>query len=71
MELWVWYYIRIIEENVLKLQQAEGNLQDFVFEDVHKNNTINIDKAWTWHAIYFTLTGCPFGGDDETIFYIM
>lgn len=59
-------YTRINEEDVLKLQQAEGNLQDFVFEDVHENSTINIDKAW--HAIHFTLTGCSFGGDDDNIF---
>ncbi|HGM3508338.1 TPA: YfbM family protein [Clostridioides difficile] len=59
-------YTRISEEDVLKLQQAEGNLQDFVFEDVHENSTINIDKAW--HAIHFTLTGCSFEGDDDNIF---
>ncbi|KPI48255.1 hypothetical protein IM33_17520 [Clostridioides difficile] len=59
-------YTRISEEDVLKLQQAEGNLQDFVFEDVYENSTINIDKAW--HTIHFTLTGCSFGGDDDNIF---
>ncbi|HBF2809287.1 TPA: YfbM family protein [Clostridioides difficile] len=59
-------YTKISEENVFKLQQAEENLQDFVFEDANENSTINIDKAW--HAIHFTLTGCPFGGDDDNIF---
>ncbi|EQF23154.1 hypothetical protein QEW_3781 [Clostridioides difficile CD160] len=59
-------YTKISEENVLKLQRAEGNLQEFVFGDVNENNSINIDKAW--HAIHFTLTGCPFGGDDDNIF---
>lgn len=59
-------YIRISEENVLKLQQAEDNLQGLVFGDMDKDNTISIDKAW--HAIHFTLTGCPFGGEDDNIF---
>lgn len=59
-------YTKISEENVFKLQQAEENLQDFVFEDSNENSTINIDKAW--HAIHFTLTGCPFGGDEDNIF---
>lgn len=59
-------YIRISEENVLKLQQAEDNLQGLVFGDMDENNTISIDKAW--HAIHFTLTGCPFGGEDDNIF---
>lgn len=39
-------YTKISEENVFKLQQAEENLQDFVFEDANENSTINIDKAW-------------------------
>ncbi|MCI9976010.1 YfbM family protein [Clostridioides difficile] len=59
-------YIRISEENVLKLQQAEDNLQGLVFGDMDEDNTISIDKAW--HAIHFTLTGCPFGGEDDNIF---
>lgn len=59
-------YIRISEENVLKLQQAEDNLQGLFFGDMDEDNTISIDKAW--HAIHFTLTGCPFGGEDDNIF---
>ncbi|MCC0673679.1 YfbM family protein [Clostridioides sp. ES-S-0145-01] len=59
-------YFRISEENILKLQQSTDNLEDFMFEDVQEDSSINIDKAW--HAIQFTLTGCPFGGDDANIF---
>lgn len=59
-------YIRTSEENIFKLQQEEENLQEFIFGDVNENNSINIDKAW--HAIHFTLTGCPFGGDNDNIF---
>lgn len=59
-------YFRISEENILKLQQSTDNLEDFMFEDVQEDSSINIDKAW--HAIQFTLTGCPFGGDNANIF---
>ncbi|MCC0694579.1 YfbM family protein [Clostridioides sp. ES-S-0048-02] len=59
-------YFRISEENILKLQQSTDNLEDFMFEDVQEDSSINIDKAW--HAIQFTLTGCPLGGDNANIF---
>lgn len=59
-------YFRISEEGILELQQSADNLENFIFSDVQEDNSINIDKAW--HAIQFTLTGCPFGGDDDNIF---
>lgn len=59
-------YFKISEENILELQQSADSLENFIFSDVQENNRINIDKAW--HAIQFTLTGCPFGGDDDNIF---
>jgi len=59
-------YWRTNSENIKKIQSGIIDLTDYIFSDEQERNIIDIDK--TWHAIHFTLTGDPFGGDADNIF---
>ncbi len=59
-------YFRTSKSNAMNVREGKYSLADLIYDDAQEGNIIDIDKAW--HAIQFTLTGCPYGGDDDNIF---
>ena len=59
-------YFRTSQNNAMDIREGKYSLADLIYDEAQEGNIIDIDKAW--HAIQFTLTGCPYGGDDDNIF---
>ena len=56
-------YFKTSAENVAKIQQGQIMLSDLVYDEAQEENVLDIDKSW--HAIYFTLTGTVWEGNDS------
>lgn len=57
-------YFRTDESTVDEIRRGECELADVVESD--DEHVLDVDRAW--HAIQFTLTGAPFGGDPDNVF---
>lgn len=57
-------YFRTDESTVDEIRRGERELADVVESD--DEHVLDVDRAW--HAIQFTLTGAPFGGDPDNVF---
>lgn len=53
-------YLAVTQEELDQLYSSPKKLTTFLYEE-RSNDILDVDKSW--HAIHFTLTGTPNGGD--------